>query len=124
MLVYDIDSGVEVMSGRALLWWGLLCPALAVPRLPAPHYIQTDTGDQRFFQFSSGPGGQFRSDTGFHGVCVGGVVLESEIPVPVYTAAVCRREVRGEDGTVVGRYSWRDGRGVRQEQQQNPVIIC
>ena len=48
--------------------------------------------------------------------------MESEIPVPVYTV-VCRREVRAEDGTVVGRYSWRDGRGVRQEQQHSPVII-
>ena len=71
-----LDSGVEVMLGRALLWWGLLCPTLAVPRLPAPHYIQTDTGDQRFFQFSSGPGGQFRSDIGFHRVCIFSEVIK------------------------------------------------
>merc|ERR1712223_30839 len=45
------------------------------------YYIQTDEGPNRFFQFSSGPGGQFR------------------------------RETLLPNGTVVGAYSWRDGRG-------------
>jgi len=46
------------------------------------YYIQTDEGPNRFFQFSSGPGGQFR------------------------------RETLLPNGTVVGAYSWRDGRGL------------
>ena len=45
------------------------------------YYIQTDQGQSRFFQFSSGPGGQFR------------------------------RETRLPNGTVVGTYSWMDGMG-------------
>ena len=45
------------------------------------YYIQTDQGESRFFQFSSGPGGQFR------------------------------RETRLPNGTVVGTYSWMDGMG-------------
>jgi len=46
------------------------------------YYIQTDEGPNRFFQFSSGPGGQLR------------------------------RETLLPNGTVVGAYSWRDGRGL------------
>jgi len=45
------------------------------------YYIQTDEGPNRFFQFSSGPGGQFRKET----------ILPN--------------------GTVVGVYSWKDGFG-------------
>ena len=56
-----------------------LCHSL-LANSPA-YYIQTDEGPNRFFQFSSGPGGQFR------------------------------RETLLPNGTVVGAYSWRDGRG-------------
>lgn len=49
---------------------------------PRAYHIQTDEGDSRFFQFSSGPSGHFRR--------------ESLLP----------------NGTVVGAYSWRDGRGM------------
>ena len=52
-----------------------------LPSSPA-YYIQTDEGPNRFFQFSSGPGGQFR------------------------------RETLLPNGTVVGVYSWRDERGM------------
>ena len=45
------------------------------------YYIQTDEGPNGFFQFSSGPGGQFRKET----------ILPN--------------------GTVVGVYSWKDGWG-------------
>ena len=57
---------------------------LAQGIVPRPHayHIQTDEGDSRFFQFSSGPSGHFRR--------------ESLLP----------------NGTVVGAYSWRDGRGM------------
>ena len=49
--------------------------------LDHPYHIQTDQGQSRFFQFSSGPGGQYR------------------------------QEMRLPNGTVVGSYSWRDERG-------------
>jgi len=49
--------------------------------LDHPYHIQTDQGQSRFFQFSSGPGGQYRQ--------------ESRLP----------------NGTVVGSYSWKDQKG-------------
>jgi len=59
-----------------------LLPFLSEALLPSKaYYIQTDQGPNRFFQFSSGPGGQFRKET----------ILPN--------------------GTVVGAYSWKDVKG-------------
>jgi len=49
--------------------------------LDHPYHIQTDQGQSRFFQFSSGAGGQYRQET------------------------------RLPNGTVVGSYSWKDEKG-------------
>jgi len=60
-----------------------LLPFLSEALLPSKaYYIQTDQGPNRFFQFSSGPGGQFRKET----------ILPN--------------------GTVVGAYSWKDVKGM------------
>jgi len=60
-----------------------LLPLLSLPYCLSllPYYIQTDLGDHRFFQFSSGAGGQYRRET----------ILDN--------------------GTVVGSYSWEDTLG-------------
>merc|ERR1711884_1001073 len=69
------------MAMASLLLLLLLPLAQALlPDRPA-YYIQTDEGPNRFFQFSSGPGGQFRKET----------ILPN--------------------GTVVGAYSWKDVKG-------------
>jgi len=65
--------------------WGMqvVLFALFSPGLPLlPYYIQTDEGHDRFFQFSSGEGGQYRRET-----------------------------VLG-NGTVTGSYSWKDDEGM------------
>jgi len=65
--------------------WGVqvVLFALFSPGLPLlPYYIQTDEGHDRFFQFSSGEGGQYRRET-----------------------------VLG-NGTVTGSYSWKDDEGM------------
>jgi len=41
---------------QVVLFAALLSPAISL----LPYYIQTDEGDDRFFQFSSGEGGQYR----------------------------------------------------------------
>merc|ERR1711976_272797 len=66
----------------SLIFLLTLHPFLSKALLPSrAYYIQTDQGPNRFFQFSSGPGGQFRKET----------ILS--------------------DGTVTGAYSWKDVRG-------------
>ena len=62
------------------------------------YYIQTDEGPNRFFQFSSGPG----ELTG------GGKPLSNVF----FSGGQFRRETLLPNGTVVGAYSWRDGRGL------------
>lgn len=62
----------------------LLLPFITISTALIPkqaYYIQTDEGPNRFFQYSSGPGGQFRKET----------ILPN--------------------GTVVGAYSWKDLKG-------------
>merc|ERR1712228_1136927 len=67
-----------MMLGTQVVLVTLLSPVLSL----LPFYIQTDEGDDRFFQFSSGEGGQYRRET-----------------------------VLG-NGTVTGSYSWKDDEGM------------
>jgi len=67
-----------MMLGIQFVQFALLSPVLSL----LPYYIQTDEGDDRFFQFSSGEGGQYRRET-----------------------------VLG-NGTVTGSYSWKDDEGM------------
>jgi len=68
------------MASKSIIF--LLLPLATIALIPKQaYYIQTDEGPNRFFQYSSGPGGQFRKET----------ILPN--------------------GTVVGAYSWKDVKG-------------
>ena len=89
-----VDTCLALQVGKVASWPQVIAMLLLIATtallhlaqgiVPRPHayHIQTDEGDSRFFQFSSGPSGHFRR--------------ESLLP----------------NGTVVGAYSWRDGRGM------------
>ena len=77
---------------------------------------QTDEGDDRFFQFSSGEGGQYRrwgwNDKLFARLLKSVQIFKFRLRQPILIHLSLLRETVLGNGTVTGSYSWKDDEGM------------
>ena len=88
---------------------------------------QTDEGDDRFFQFSSGEGGQYRrwgwNDKLFARLLKSVQIFKFRLRPPILIHLSLLRETVLGNGTVTGSYSWKDDEGMVKFLIVSPFCI-